>query len=119
MAEGRPVPWTLRRPQVEELVRRFEREGISYRQLAAEAGMPVMSLYNWNRRLRREKRGRERRDEVRPERKGFVEVKSAVALPRAPRDGVVELVLASGLRIRVERNFEEATLKRLLLMLGV
>jgi hypothetical protein len=119
MAEGRPASWATRRSQVEELVLRHEREGIPYKRLASESGLPITTLYSWNRRLRLEKRGLGRQGELLAERKGFVEVKSAAAVPKVPNDGGIELLLASGLRIRVERDFEEATLKRLLLALGV
>jgi len=118
MADEQRVPWTLRRSQVEEISLRHERDGISYEQLAAEAGVSLVRLYGWNRRLRRERRDLLRRGKVEPKRKGFVEVKSTVARTSAPNGGGIELVLASGLRIRVERDFEEATLKRLLLLLG-
>jgi hypothetical protein len=47
-----------------------------------------------------------------------VELKAASGVQDAAPGGGVELVLTSGLRIRVEASFHEPTLKRLLMTLG-
>jgi transcriptional regulator with XRE-family HTH domain len=95
----------IRRPrsEYEVLLARKEAEGISYKQLAAETGIPESTLVLWLTRLRKE------RGDPTP----FVEVR-----PEAPPRAGVEVLLASGHRVAVEPNFDEQTLVRVARALG-
>lgn len=114
MARGPRVAWSQRRAQVGELLKRHELLKVSFKQLALEAGFPLPTLYSWIQRLRRE--GDE--SEVVNGDPGPRFVELAASGQREERGGGIELVLATGVRIRVEPSFHEATLKRLLLLLG-
>ncbi len=95
----------IRRPrsEYEALLTRKEADGSSYKQLAAETGVPESTLVLWLTRLRKE-RGNQT---------PFVEVH-----PEATRRAGVEVVLASGHRIAVEPDFDEQTLVRVARALG-
>jgi hypothetical protein len=85
-----------------ELERR-ERLGLTYRQLSDETGIPANTLAHWARRLRREARG-----DARPRRgrAAFVE------LVAGPRASGIELVLRGDRRLRIEADFDEDLLAR-------
>jgi transposase-like protein len=118
MAHGKRVDWSTRRAQVEELVLRHERERITYQQLATEAGLKLPTLYTWIQRLRREKAAPSAPSAVAGSRSSFIELNAAGGVGDSDLRGGVELVLPSGLRIRVDANFHEAMLQRLLATLG-
>ena len=115
MADGRRMDWSLRRAQVEELVLRHERDGVAYKQLAIELKLPLPTLYAWTQRLKRERA--EPSASASASRAGFVELQAAGGAHDSGFGGV-ELVLTSGLRIRLDASFHESTLKRLLMTLG-
>jgi hypothetical protein len=116
MADGKRVDWSVRRSQVEELVQRHERERVTYKQLAIDAGLQLPTLYGWIQRLAREQAASSpSASALRP---SFVELKAAGGVHDSGLGGGVELVLPSGLRIRVDASFHEPTLKRLLMTLG-
>lgn len=121
MADGKRVAWATRRVHVEELLRRHEQERLTFKQLAAESGIALPTLYSWVQQLRRE-----RVSAAVPtapavgSRPRFVELASTPASLDGLAGGGLELVLESapGLRIRVDASFHERTLKRLLVALG-
>jgi transposase-like protein len=117
MAYGKRVDWSTRRAQVEELVMRHERERITYKQLATESGLQLPTLYAWTRRLQRETAA-SAPSAVPGSRSSFIELNAAVGMHDSDLRGGVELVMPAGLRIRIDANFHEATVKRLLAMLG-
>lgn len=119
MADAKRVEWAERRAQVAELVRRHEQEKVAFKQLAAEAGMQLPTLYAWAQRLRREQVPSDGPSapptRARP---GFVELAGTGSERDARAGSGLEVVLASGLRIRVAASFEATTLRRLLVALG-
>jgi len=86
------------------LLRGREREGLTYRELSGQTGISQASLYGWARRLREESKAAQGRQ-------GFVELR---VCERAAGAGAIEVFLASGRRLRVERGFDGETLGRLL-----
>ena len=109
----RAVSWSQRRARVEELIARHEREKVSFKQIAAESGIVLPTLYSWIQRLRREQCTTTTRS-VQP---GFVELGAAEVGGDEHSSGV-ELVLPSGLRVRLDASFHQPTLKRLLAALA-
>lgn len=116
MARRRRVAWSERRVQVADLVARHERDGRSYRELALAAGLPLPTVYVWLKRLRCEQVNGAGRSNA--GRSSFVELASVATEP-ARRDGDdFEVVVPSGLRIRVGARFDAVALRRLLATLG-
>lgn len=99
---------TPRREQIRRLLERREREGLTYTELARESGLSAGTLSWWSWRLRRGKRGHKGRN--------FVEL---VPPERADggAGGEFEVVLRSGRRISLSREFDEAALVRLVKVL--
>ena len=105
-----------RREEMRSLLVRREREGLTFRELSAQSGVPFGTLASWAWKLRQEffaaipvKRRRSHRAP------GFVEL---VAAPedeavRAEPIGEVEVVLASGRHLVVREGFDEECLLRL------
>jgi len=117
MTRRKRVAWCERRLRVAELVAQHERDGRSYRELALAADLPLPAIYVWLKRLRREQAGdgaRRRRG-----RTGFVELASVGTEPGRDDDrDELEVVVRSGLRIRVGARFDAVALQRLLTTLG-
>lgn len=122
MARASRTEWTKR-------VERWKDSGLSAREFAAETGINASSLNSWSWRLRaEERRGQEAPMEIADaltgaSAAGFVELPMAsvsrgVAHSSACSADQLELVLASGVRIRVPMGFDEATLKRVVDVLG-
>lgn len=99
-----------KRAKYEGLLRRREREGLSYRELARESGVPAGTLAWWAQRL-----GQERSEGgVRPGPR-FVEL---VAREAAAGSAVrYEIQLLSGRRVLVEGAFQDEALARLVAVL--
>jgi hypothetical protein len=95
-----------RREQIRRLLKRRERQGLTYRELARQSGESPRTLAWWSSRLRR---GRSRS-------RGFVELvpKSGST---AARGGSFEIVLGSGRRVVAPADFDEGALRRLLVVL--
>jgi len=89
----------IRRPRAEyeALLARKESERLTYKQLAAEAGIPESTLVLWLGRLRKERQAST----------AFVEVQAD-----PPQCSGVEIVLESGHRIAVDHDFDEHVLRR-------
>jgi transposase-like protein len=93
---------------MEALVTRRQRHGLTWSALSEESGVPLSTLHQWHRRLREPDRGRRRQR--------FVAV--AVTEPeRAAGDGVLEVVLRSGHRVRVTAGFDPEHLRRVIVAL--
>lgn len=99
---------TPRREEIRRLLERREREGLSYNELAEECGLSPKTLSWWSWRLRRDRRGRRNRS--------FVEL-----VPSGHTDRRVgeefDVLLRSGRRISLSRDFDEETLVRLVRVL--
>jgi len=102
--------WSERRARVAELLARHEREQVTFKQLAIEAGIVLPTLYAWVQRLRREQRG-----PVAGSARDFVELEASDGVRDASG---IEIVLRSGLRVCIDADFHEPTLKRLLFVLA-
>jgi hypothetical protein len=89
----------IRRPRAEyeALLARKESEHLTYKQLAAEAGIPESTLVLWLGRLKKERRASA----------AFVEVHA-----EPTRHSGVEIVLENGHRIAVDQDFDEHVLRR-------
>lgn len=92
-----------RREEVRRLLALRDREGLTYAELASRTGESPNALSWWAWRLRRETQDR------RSER--FVEVEM-VDDNEGGRDAGLELLLIGGGRVRVERGFDEESLRR-------
>lgn len=114
MAERARVPWSVRREQVAELMSRHEREGRPVRELAREAGLPVAAIYGWLKRFRQETA----RDAVADHGAGFVELVAESSADSASTVCMAEIVLGSGLRIRVGEHFDANAVRRLVAALS-
>jgi transposase-like protein len=91
---------------------------VTYKQLATESGLQLPTLYAWIQRLQREKSAPSSPSAMPGQRSSFVELKTTGGGRDSALGGGVEIVLASGLRVRVEAGFHEATLTRVLATLG-
>jgi hypothetical protein len=102
-----------RREEMRRLLKRREREGLTYAELARESGESARALSWWSWRLRQERdkgarQGRARGGE-------FVEVKVSEA--EGCGSGL-ELVLGNGHRLVIRPGFDEENLRRLLAVLS-
>ena len=93
----------IRREEIEQLLARKEREGLSYATLAEETGINRNTLASWASRLRREASSDE---------SGFVEL--VVGDSGDDEDGAIELVVDDHFVVRVRRGFDAETLARVL-----
>jgi len=91
------------RPDIERLLARRARRGLTFRELSEESGIPIPTLSYWASKLRREER---------PEVE-FVPVE----IEEEEMAGTISIETASGLRLRVEPGFDEAHLTRVLSVL--
>lgn len=95
----------VRRPrsEYEALLARKHAEGLTYKQLAADSGVPESTLALWASRLRRERGAPSG---------AFVELRSTAA------EGGVELILQNGIRVGVRRGFDAQLLTDVVAALG-
>ena len=92
-------------PKIEEWAQRIseqQRSGISVKQFCKEHGLTEYSFYAWRRRLRENKSVR------------FALVERRGVRQEAPTEGFLELVLASGERLRIGAAVDGATLRTVL-----
>lgn len=110
-------------------VERWHDSGLSAKEFANETGVNENTLKNWGWRISAEKRAAEgeaaaqHTPHVDVEAMHFVEVAAAPTSeetppPAATPSDKLELVLASGMTVRVPANFEVAALRRLLTVVG-
>ena len=114
MAERARVPWSVRREQVADLRSRHERSGRPVRELARDAGLPVAAIYGWLKRLRQETLG----DTAADRGAGFVEFVADSSMSVPSTGWMAEVVLNSGLRIRVGERFDSDAVRRLVAALS-
>jgi transposase len=101
-----------------ERVQRWVDSGLTAKEYAAETGLNVNSLGHWKWKLSREG-GLEAEKQSHPARRGFIEVKLAgdEPAPVAPANVVkvdpFEVVLPSGLTVRVPVRFNAVALREL------
>jgi transposase-like protein len=79
-----------------------ERSGLSVKQFCGQLQITEQSFYYWRKRLRK-------REPVR-----FALVETGAVRPQAPADVVLELVLATGERLRIGAGIDPATLRSVL-----
>ncbi len=84
--------------QTAQLLEEQKRSGMSVAAFARERGVPVWRLYQAGKVRRRRRRAE------------FIEV----AVSREPKAAPLEIVVPGDLRVRVPRDFDEPTLRRLL-----
>lgn len=88
--------------EIRRLLRRREREGLSYARLSAASGIPIPTLAWWAHRLRRE--------DGRAACADFVEV---IADPGAGPAADIEIMLPSGISVRAAGTVDSEVLARL------
>jgi hypothetical protein len=115
-------------------VERWRDSGLPAEQFAAEVGINAGNLRQWSYRLNAERRrAEEKRSPMEAEALTWVEVSAATpyaatttkpvpppepTVPPAAPTEKLELVLASGMTVRVPAHFEPAALRRLLTVVG-
>ncbi len=97
---GAGSPWT--RVDAAAALAALDASGLSTYAFAAREGLDADRLYRWRLRLHGARRRRPAR---------FVEITPAATAP-------IEVLLRSGLALRVPENFDESTLRRLVSVLG-
>lgn len=102
-------------------VERWRDSGLSATEFAAEIGVNENSLRHWGWRMKAERRERESKPAPKVEALAFVEIAGPPREPEPPPPSsapAIELVLASGLVVRVPARFEAEALRRLLAVVG-
>jgi len=100
------------RAEVDAILDRRDREGLTYEELAELTGIAKTTLSWWSWRRRRESGQRRRGRSV----AGFAEV---VTVAEQPSQGTaMELTTPSGLALRIPADFDEVALERLLALLA-
>lgn len=104
-------------------VERWQDSGLTAKEFAAELDVSASSLTFWKWKLRRlanpetarvtRKRSKAKHEETSPP---FLQL--VPTAPSQPSSGPFEVVLASGVVVRVPRDFDESTLQRLVGALG-
>ena len=87
-------------PDLDQLLRDLDESSLSIAEVSRRRKVPAWHLYNAKRAARRT---------ARPERTAFVPV-----TVKDPAVEPLELVLSSGVRLRIPRDFDEALLRRVL-----
>jgi hypothetical protein len=109
--ESREV-WTKR-------VERWRDSGLSAKEFADETGVKANTLQNWGYRLAAERRRAQKESAPKSESVEWIEVTAPTKEREAEASSErLELVLASGLTVRVPARFEAAALRRLLAVVG-
>ena len=89
---------------MERWLRKRERQGLTYRELSEESGIPIPTLAWWSRRL----------TEV-PERRASCELVAVEVVEELPLEGVaIEIVCGEALKVVVPPGASEAHLARVL-----
>ena len=91
------------RPDIVRLLARRARQGLTYRELSEESGIPIPTLAYWAAKLRREEQDSPR----------FVPME----VIEDRQEAAVKIETDSGLRLVVERGFDEQHLARVLSVL--
>jgi hypothetical protein len=95
------------RPDIQRLLERRERHGLTYREISEESGIPIPTLSYWA--------SKQRRDEVEDEPSAqFV----AVEIEGDDQAGGIAIELGPSVRVTVERGFDEEHLSRVLSVLA-
>jgi transposase-like protein len=94
-AEKREAYWR-------ERVTAHERSGLPVKQFCEQQGITEQSFYVWRKRLRNQPPMR------------FALVETGVALPQAPAESGLELVLTTGERLRISAGVDPSTLRKVL-----
>jgi len=97
-----------RRSEIERLLRRREREGLTYRELSEVSGIPIPTLAWWSRKLEREAKTR-----LQAETCGLVAVE-VVDDEVDEGSAAIEIVVGERLRLVVPATASEAHLQRVL-----
>jgi len=92
------------RPDIKRLLARRARQGLTFREVSEESGIPIPTLSYWATKLRRE--------EEEPEAQ-FVPVE----VTDDSEAGTISIEIECGLRLHVEPGFDEAHLARVLSVL--
>lgn len=100
-------------------IERWKDSGLTAREFAAETGINANSLTHWRWKLTAEAKPRKPRS-ITPAPSAaephFVEVVTAAPVPASALEPI-EVVLVSGLRLRVPIHFDETALRRLVVVL--
>ncbi|QDU67899.1 hypothetical protein Pla86_36010 [Planctomycetes bacterium Pla86] len=105
------VPRSVPAEEALALLKEHSRSDVSLAAFARSKGVKPWSLYN--------ARAAERRRAMRPRPEPFFELRLEEPAPTEGADAtLIELVLPSGLSLRVRRDFDEVALRRLLGVLG-
>ncbi len=106
MATGKPRD-ERKEQHWRQRIRDWQRSGLSIRDFCGRRGLSQPSFYAWRREL-------QRRDSEKPL---FVPIHLQADDPPTPVNHALEVLLASGRRLRVSPGFDAATLRQLLAVL--
>ncbi len=101
------------RATMERLLRRRRRDGLTFRELSEDSGVPMPTLAWWSRKLEREDEGRAVASALVP-----VEVVEQVEERGQPLDSVIEIVVRDEVRLLVPPTASDAHLRRVLRVLA-
>lgn len=111
---------TKTRAKMQRLISQWKDSGRSCTSFAAANGISVAKFFYWKRRLEAAEPGRERRRRrtAKASGSGFLPVRLVgTASATSESRGMVELVLESGVRVRVTEGVSEETLRRVIRVL--
>ena len=94
------------RPDIQRLLERRERHGLTYREISEESGIPIPTLSYWA--------SKRRRDEDGEAVARFVPVE----VEADDHSGAIAIELGPAVRVTVERGFDEEHLARVLSVLA-
>ncbi|MCP4119558.1 MAG: hypothetical protein GY944_11850 [bacterium] len=97
-----------RRPDIQRLLERRSRHGLTFREISEESGIPIPTLSYWAAKVRREAEDDE------PASTRFV----SVNVIDDERPGRIAIELGSAIRVTVERGFDDEHLTRVLSVLA-
>jgi transposase len=105
-------------------VERWKDSGLSAKQFAGEIGVSAQSLTFWRWKLRRDGSAGENREAAPARRRRSTAASTPTFMQLVPTSlqasgsSMLEVILANGLAVRVSPQFDEATLVRLVALLG-